>query len=130
MTRSDLLQLKIKSANKLESNLYSTIIGECDRIGKNLSEQQVLTIIQKMYKTVQETYKSNNDNESLDEMELLIKLLPEVMSDDKLQTIINEYVDLQESCNIGSVLKHLDVNYTAQYNKESAINLIKESLCR
>lgn len=56
MKREKLLQLKQENReNPVLYNLIRVIIGECDRVGKNLSEEQIIAVMKKMHNNNVET---------------------------------------------------------------------------
>lgn len=56
MNREKLLQLKQENReNPVLYNLIGVIIGECDRVGKDLSEEQIIAVMKKMHKNNVET---------------------------------------------------------------------------
>ena len=106
-------------------NLLGTIIGECEQISKDPSHNEILKVIQKMFKDNSETIKVCNREDmksTLDrENGFLSRFLPQPLTDDELTAIVNSQV--QAGCNMSAVMKYLSENYRGRYDGKAAVRL-------
>lgn len=128
LTIQELKNLRINNRNdKIIYNLLSTIIGECEQISKNPSNDQIISIIQKMYKDNNITLQSLTDDrkELIDnlkkENDYLETFLPKQLSEDGLYALINSQI--QSGNNMPKVMKYLSENYKGRYDGKMAARI-------
>ena len=85
--------------------LLGTVIGEFDRISKNPTDAECIAIIKKMIE-------SNILTNQLEENEILLKFLPQQLTEEAIEEII--IVNNFE--NIGSCMKHFKSNFDGTYD--------------
>lgn len=106
-------------------NLLGTIIGECEQISKNPSHNEILKVIQKMFKDNSETIKMCNRDDiksALDrENGFLSRFLPQPLSEVELNAIINSQIQSGEK--LPGVMKYLSENYNGRYDGKTAARL-------
>lgn len=124
----ELKNLRINNRNKkIIYNLLSTIIGECEQISKNPSNDQIISIIQKMYKDNNITLQSLSDDrkELIDnlkrENDYLETFLPKQLTEDELYALINSQI--QSGNNMPKVMKYLSENYKGRYDGKTAVRI-------
>lgn len=109
--------IAFKSKNVLAKNLLSVVKGEIQTLEKNLnvkdlSDEDVLKILTKMSKSVNETIsllskKSNSDlalNAAKEELKIITSYLPKQMSKEEIYTRVSQLVN-SGITNIGSIMK-------------------------
>lgn len=127
LTLAKLKNLKIRQReDKIIHTLLSTIIGECEQISKNPSEDEILKVIRKMYKDNQETIKVCNDRpeqKSVLEYEnkFLSSFLPQPLTEDELYALINSQV--AAGLNMPAIMKYLTENYKGRYDGKVAVRI-------
>lgn len=128
MNIQELKNLRINNRNdKIIYNLLSTIIGECEQISKNPSNDQIISIIQKMYKDNNITLQSLTDDrkELIDNLKrennYLETFLPKQLTEDELYALINSQV--QSGNNMPKVMKYLSENYKGRYDGKTAARI-------
>lgn len=133
LTIQELKNLRINNRNdRVIYNLLSTIIGECEQISKNLSNDQIISIIQKMYKDNNITLQSLSDDrkEFIDtlkkENDYLETFLPKQLSEDELFALINSQI--QSGSNMPKVMKYLSENYKGRYDGKTAAKICNDIL--
>ena len=124
----ELKNLRINNRNdRIIYNLLSTIIGECEQISKDPSKDQIISIIQKMYKDNNFTLQSLSDDrkELIDtlkkENDYLETFLPKQLSEDELYALINSQI--QSGNNMPKVMKYLSENYKGRYDGKTAARI-------
>lgn len=129
----ELKNLRINNRNdKIIYNLLSTIIGECEQISKNPSNDQIISIIQKMYKDNNITLQSLSDDrkELIDnlkkENDYLETFLPKQLTEDELYALINSQI--QSGNNMPKVMKYLSENYKGRYDGKTAARICNMSI--
>lgn len=128
LTIQELKDLRINNRNdKIIYNLLSTIIGECEQISKNPSNDQIISIIQKMYKDNNITLQSLPDDrkELIDNLKrknnYLETFLPKQLTEDELYALINSQI--QSGNNMPKVMKYLSENYKGRYDGKTAARI-------
>lgn len=128
LTIQELKNLRINNRNnKIIYNLLSTIIGECEQISKNPSNDQIISIIQKMYKDNNITLQSLTDDrkELIDnlkkENDYLETFLPKQLTEDELYALINSQI--QSGNNMPKIMKYLSENYKGRYDGKMAARI-------
>ena len=85
--------------NKVLYNLLSTIIGACEQISKEPTEEQIISVMQKMYKDNETTMKECPGSridiifDLTEENKFLSIYLPKPLADSELIKIIKEKLD-------------------------------------
>lgn len=133
LTIQELKNLRINNRNdRVIYNLLSTIIGECEQISKDPSNDQIISIIQKMYKDNNLTLQSLSDDrkEFIDtlkkENDYLETFLPKQLSEDELFALINSQI--QSGSNMPKVMKYLSENYKGRYDGKTAAKICNDIL--
>lgn len=128
LTIQELKDFRINNRNdKIIYNLLSTIIGECEQISKNPSNDQIISIIQKVYKDNNITLQSltNDRKELIDnlkkENDYLETFLPKQLTKDELYALINSQI--QSGNNMSKVMKYLSENYKGRYDGKMAARI-------
>lgn len=98
-----------KTKNVIAKNVLSVIKGEIQTIEKNtgsenLSDEEVIKILNKTAKSLKETINLSNDEKSKLELEIVEGYLPKQMSDEEIISKIKEVI-ATGSTNIGMIMK-------------------------
>lgn len=102
------------TAFKSKDTVAKTILGvlkgsiqteEKNLSQENLSDQDVLKILNKQVKSLNESISVAGDEESKLQLEVVSKYLPKQMSKDEIVAKINELRQSNENLNIGMVMK-------------------------
>lgn len=111
-------------------NLLGTIIGECEQLSKNPSHNEILTVIQKMFKDNTETIKVCNREDMRADLDrengFLSRFLPQVLTESELEIIITSQVALGQK--LSGIMKYLSENYKGRYDGKLAVKLCNEYL--
>lgn len=133
LTIQELKNLRINNRNdRVIYNLLSTIIGECEQISKDPSKDQIISIIQKMYKDNNLTLQSLSDDrkEFIDtlkkENDYLETFLPKQLPENELFALINSQI--QSGSNMSKVMKYLSENYKGRYDGKTAAKICNDIL--
>lgn len=106
-------------------NLLGTIIGECEQISKNPSHNEILTVIQKMFKDNTETIKVCTREDMRADLDrengFLSRFLPQPLTENELIAIINSQIAAGQ--NMSGIMKYLSENYKGRYDGKSAARL-------
>jgi len=60
--------------------------------------------------------------------EVCSEFLPKMLSDEELENVINNYINDNERCNMGSIMKELKTNYVDLYDGKKASTLVRNLL--
>lgn len=118
--------------NKVLYNLLSTIIGACEQISKDPIEEQIISVMQKMYKDNETTMKECPGNridiifDLTEENKFLSIYLPKPLADSELIKIIKEKLDAGDK--MPDIMKYLTTNYKGRYDGKKASQFIKEMM--
>lgn len=98
-----------KNRDIIKKTLLSVIKGEIQTIEKNtmvdnLSDDEVIKILNKSVKSLNEMIKTKNDEQSIVELEIIQSYLPKQMDDIEILVKISELVDDGVS-NLGELMK-------------------------
>ena len=133
MNIQELKNLRINNRNdRVIYNLLSTIIGECEQISIDPSKDQIISIIQKMYKDNNLTLQSLSDDrkEFIDtlkkENDYLETFLPKQLPENELFALINSQI--QSGSNMSKVMKYLSENYKGRYDGKTAAKICNDIL--
>jgi uncharacterized protein YqeY len=133
LTLQKLKELKQANRDKLVIyKLLSTIIGECEQISKNPSNNEIVRVLQKMYKDNNITLKEcsrdrvNLIQELNEENSFLSQYLPTPLTDEELLALIGS--QMSEGKRMPDIMKYLSTNYESRYDSKKAILIINSLL--
>lgn len=118
--------------NKVLYNLLSTIIGTCEQISKEPTEEQIISVMQKMYKDNETTMKECPSSridvifDLTEENKFLSIYLPKPLADSELIKIIKEKLDVGDK--MPDIMKYLTANYKGRYDGKKASQFIKDMM--
>lgn len=128
MTINQLKELRQNNrSNPVIYKLLTTLIGECEQISKDPSENQVIAVIQKMYKDNTTTLNALDESRSAQIKELkcendFLKIfIPQQLTGDELYALINSQI--QSGLNMPKVMKYLSENYKGRYDGKEAARI-------
>jgi len=118
-------------------SLYSTVIGEIEKVGKDngnreTTEEETIQVIKKVIKSLNETINIIEDRgadskeieEYIIQVSELEKYLPKQLSEEELGKIINSLKE--EGKNIGEIMKYLKENYSGRYDGKLASQIARK----
>lgn len=115
--------MKNKEIDKV--NLLKVLIGEFDRVAKNLSDEEAIRQIRKMYENAKQL---NNKFE----IDILNEYLPQMISEDELKNIINNTIkanNYSSMKDMGKVMGSLKTHpKSSQFDMKMASGIVKEIL--
>ena len=116
-----------KEKNTAIKNLLSVVKGEIQTIEKNtgsdnLSDEEVLKIFNKTSKSLKETIKMSDDEESKLQLVVVESYLPKLMSKEEVTTKVNELVT-SGITQIGAIMKEFA---TLPADKKMVSEVLKE----
>lgn len=133
LTLQKLKELKQSNRdNEIVYKLLATIIGECEQISKNPSNNEIIGVMQKMYKDNNTTLAecSADRKEQIltlqKENEFIATYLPKQLSKDELTAIIGSQI--ANNASLSAIMKYLVANYKGQYDSKVAISIINSLL--
>ena len=118
--------------NKILYNLLSTVIGKCEQISKDPSEEQIISVMQKMYKDNEATMKECPSSkidiifDLTEENKFLSIYLPKPLADSDLIKIIQDRINAGDK--MPDIMKYLNTNYKGRYVGKRASQFIKDLL--
>lgn len=118
------LKIAMKEQKENEKSLLRVIIGEFNRVGKTINDDEATKIIKKLKENAIEMHNEN-------EISILDKYLPQMLSNDDLTIIIeniitkNNIVDMK---GLGIVMGKLKQKYPNQYDGKLASTIIRKHL--
>lgn len=118
--------------NKVLYNLLSTIIGTCEQISKEPTEEQIISVMQKMYKDNETTMKECPSSridvifDLTEENKFLSIYLPKPLADSELIKIIKGKLDVGDK--MPDIMKYLTANYKGRYDGKKAAQFIKDMM--
>ena len=117
------LKIAMKEKNEDVKSILRVVIGEFNRVGKEVSDDKAIAIIKKMVENAKEV---NNTNE----VSILKKYLPSQMDELELKRVLmNHLMNLGERPamkHMGSTMKYLKENYSGQYDGKMASKIVRE----
>tara|TARA_Y100000389_G_scaffold110722_1_gene107811 strand:- start:10859 stop:11248 length:390 start_codon:yes stop_codon:yes gene_type:complete len=114
-----------KEKNMSKKNFLGVIKGDVkNKFGDNASDNDVLAIVKKMEKSLKEV----GTEEANQELSYLEPYLPKMMSNEETKKLLDEFIETQESVNIGSIMKHFNQNYKGLVDNKIVQTLSKEIL--
>ena len=124
----DILREELKKAviNKEEDkkNLLRVIIGESQRIGKDIDDNKMISILKSMMDNAMQM-----GNEI--EIEILDLFMPRLLSEEEMESIIikiikdNEYSNMKD---LGKIMKEMKDTYGSKYDGKIASSIAKDKL--
>jgi uncharacterized protein YqeY len=118
------LKVAMQTSNKEVRDLLRVVLGEFDRIGKELSDEQATAVIKKMVANANEM---NNEGEA----NYLAQYLPKELSEHDLANIIQKiitYNGYDSMKDMGSIMGKLKQEHPNQYDGKLASILVKKAL--
>lgn len=118
-----------KDKNVVAKNLLSVVKGEIQTIEKNtgtenLSDEEVLKILNKTAKSLKETIEKTGDTESKLQLEIVESYLPKQLSKEEIVAKVNEIV-ASGVTNIGLIMKEFA---TLPVDRKIVSEVVKETL--
>lgn len=118
-----------KEKNVVAKNLLSVVKGEIQTIEKNtgtenLSDEEVLKILNKTAKSLKETIEKTGDQESKLQLEIVESYLPKQLSKEEIVEKVNEIVE-SGITNIGLIMKEFA---TLPVDRKIVSEVVKEAL--
>lgn len=128
MTVQKRINADMKSAMKKKEttkrDILRVVIGEFNRVGKEVSDEKALAIIKKMGQNA-------TDQNKFDELHILVSYIPDEMDELELKRVCMNFImnmDSPTMRDMGKVMSHLKDNYTGLYDGKVASTLIRELL--
>lgn len=117
------LRKSISEENTETKSLLRVIIGEADRQGKNIGDQEMISIIKKM---IDNAAAVNNENE----IKILERYLPKQLSEVELKNIIINLISANSYTikDMGNIMGYLKKEFTGQYDGKIASDITKKIL--
>lgn len=117
------LRKSISEENTETKSLLRVIIGEADRQGKNIGDQEMMSIIKKM---IDNAAAVNNENE----IKILERYLPKQLSEVELKNIIINLISANSYTikDMGNIMGYLKKEFTGQYDGKIASDITKKIL--
>lgn len=111
----------------------TTLISEASRPGlddgkRESTDAEVISVIKKTISGIKERLDIQYDEMLHTEMCYLSAYLPDVLSDDDLEMVINDFIDETLDVNIGKVMRFLKETYPGQYDGKRASELTRNLL--
>lgn len=129
LTLQKLKELKQNNRDKpIIYKLLATVIGECEQISKDPSNNEIIGVLQKMYKdnntTLGECSEDRVDQiqELNAENNFLSQYLPIPLTDEELSALIG--AQMSQGKKMPDIMKYLSANYKGRYDSKKAIAII------
>lgn len=129
LTLQKLKELKQNNRDKpIIYKLLATVIGECEQISKDPSNNEIIGVLQKMYKdnntTLGECSEDRVDQiqELNAENNFLSQYLPIPLTDEELFALIG--AQMSQGKKMPDIMKYLSANYKGRYDSKKAIAII------
>lgn len=133
LTLQKLKELKqVNRENSIIYRLLATIIGECEQISKNPSNNEIIGVLQKLYKdnntTLIECPKDRTDQirQLNEENNFISQYLPVQLTENELSALIGS--QMAEGKRLPDIMKYLSANYKGRYDSKKAITIINSLL--
>lgn len=107
-----------------KKNILRVILSESQRIGKDVSDDEVYNIIKKLM----DNAKQINNKEEID---ILNKYMPKLLEEDELNDIIRDLIKKEgysSMKDIGKIMSYLKSNYGSSYDAKIASTIAKKNL--
>ena len=116
--------------NPVIYSLLGVVLGELDRLPTraNPTEDQIYTVIKKMYEGAELLASKDWDEEAKIEYAYLKDFIKQQLSENDVRYLIASFVDNTDNCNIGLVMKYFKDNYPGQYDGKSVSQIAKQIL--
>lgn len=118
-------ELRARKDAKVDYNLLTLIVGECERLGKDVDDATVLQVMRKMQSGVDECLKTHFKQEWMQESAYLGMLIeqyaPKQLTDDQIIMRITQ----NSITNMADVMKWLKANVGGQYDGKTTSALLK-----
>ena len=114
----------MKKKETTKRDILRVVIGEFNRVGKEVSDEKALAIIKKMGQNA-------TDQNKFDELHILVSYIPDEMDELELKRVCMNFImnmDSPTMRDMGKVMSHLKDNYTGLYDGKVASTLIRELL--
>jgi uncharacterized protein YqeY len=114
----------MKNKDENTKSLLRVVSGEISRIGKDVSDDDVIKIISKMKENASEMGNAN-------EMDILNKYLPVMLEPKQLEILIKGIItknSFEGMKDMGKVMKELRDNYGSTYDGKLASEIVKNNL--
>lgn len=128
MTIQQTISQHIKEAmlakDKERLSILRVVIGEFNRVGKEVSDDEARKIIKKMVENA-------NDQNNKIEAVILSSYLPKQLTSDELENIIKATAQLNGYSGMSDMsllMRHLSENYHGRYDGRLAADLVKQCL--
>lgn len=121
--KADLKQAMLNKETT-KRDVLRVVIGEFNRIGKEVSDEKAIAIIKKMGKNA-------TDQNKFDELHILASYLPDEMDELELKRVCMNFIMNMNSPtmkDMGKVMGYLKNNYNGLYDGKLASTLVKELL--
>jgi len=128
MTIQEKIKADVKTAMLAKEtqtrDILRVVIGEFNRIGKEVSDTEATATIKKMVANAQEM-----KNES--EVEILSAYLPKQLTEDQLDMLISQIIEdekIDSMRGMGKIMSELQRGFAGQYDGKLASKIVKEKL--
>jgi len=118
------LKVAMKESNIEAKDILRVVIGEFNRVGKEVSDQEATAIIKKMVGNANEM---NNTSEA----DFLSEYLPKELSEVELKDVIDlicDYNGYETMKDMGAIMGKLKASHPNQYDGKLASTIIKNKL--
>jgi uncharacterized protein YqeY len=126
---------ELKQTNREKPVIYkllATIIGECEQVSKSPSNNEIIDILQKMYKDNNTTLKECSEDridqiqELNEENNFISQYLPVPLTNEELSALIGS--QMSEGRRMPDIMKYLSANYKGRYDSKKALMIINSLL--
>lgn len=110
--------------DKERLSILRVVVGEFNRVGKEVTDDEARKIIKKMVENAKEV-----DNTI--EAGILSSYLPKQLSTDELENIVSATVQMKgysSMSDMGQLMKHLSENYHGRYDGKVAAQIVRYCL--
>lgn len=118
------LKTSMKNKDVIKRDLIRVLIGEMNRVGKDVDDDSVIKIIRKM---IENATLMNNQNE----VDILSEYLPKMMGKNEIENIIRDIINTNGYNNtkqMGLIIKELKEKYGSLIDGKTASDIIKTIL--
>lgn len=129
LTLQKLKELKQNNRDKpIIYKLLATVIGECEQISKDPSNNEIIGVLQKMYKDNNTTLGECSEDrvDQIQELNVennfLSQYLPIPLTDEELFALIG--AQMSQGKKMPDIMKYLSANYKGRYDSKKAIAII------
>ena len=126
-----------KNRESLKSTLLTTLIGEASPSGnQSVTDKDVEAKIRKFIKNAKESIdakieRGQDTSDLQEEISILETYLPKQLSDDELETMVDEYIsqhEISEVKQLGQVMGHFSKNYKGLFDGKALKNMVQSKL--